>query len=269
MRLQALVDRAARRFQPPGDGAEPPDPPVRIRILEGGDPEQAIVDEVSREGHDLLITVAAGTPLSTTWRSRDVDRPLLRDCPCPVWLLDPVQHRGPSVVVVGIDVSPERSLDLNRRILSTAAAIAGEWNADLHVVHACSLVGEGALSRSFAGRSTHNLRQLRGRIREERRVRLQALLDAVPEAKGASVRVQDGDAFKALLQATHRLEADVLVLGHSQRTGLPRLLFGNLSENLLGRVHASLVVVKESPPPAHPPPVAAVQAEPTFGLVRS
>ncbi|MGD2069272.1 MAG: hypothetical protein PVI57_11410, partial [Gemmatimonadota bacterium] len=149
-------------------------PRIRLgaRVLEGG--SDAVVREVERERHDLVVKVAG--PERWPGGLDPEDRALLRSCPCPLWILDPVQRGILEVVVAAVDVSNGARPGLNTRIVRTAGSLAARTGADLRVVHAWSVPGESILASPLRGVSRPRLRNVVAATRQERRRRLLRLL---------------------------------------------------------------------------------------------
>ncbi|MBL8622742.1 MAG: universal stress protein [Myxococcales bacterium] len=84
-----------------------------------------------------------------------------------------------------------------------------------------------------------------------------ALREALCEAglPAAAGRVELGTPADTALRLASELDAELLVVGTHGRTGLSRLLFGNLAEELVARAPCSVLVVPLAPP-ASPDPDA-------------
>jgi nucleotide-binding universal stress UspA family protein len=193
--------------------------------------------------HDLVITVGRARGAGGPFRLGSVERALVRECESPVWILHPAQSPETRVVVAAVDVSTSAGDRLNREVVETAMVLAADLGAELHVAHCWSVVGESLLaSRNRGGSPGAAERVLTAAVRERRR-RVEALLEAVGGV--ANVVLCKGKVVSGLREVAWRLEADILVVGNAGRKGLGALFPGNAVERLMGRVPASLFVVRD------------------------
>jgi nucleotide-binding universal stress UspA family protein len=215
--------------------------PLQTKVL-CGTPFLAIIQEVLRCDHDLVIMSAdtGGGIRSALFGS--TSRHLLRKCPCPVWLLKDgqVPYRR---VLAGVDPEcekPEKAA-LNLKVLEIAGTIAELERAELHIAHAWSVEFEGLL-RSRAPKPA--LRQLLRETRQQRKDALQQLAAPFARTRPHQVHLRKGDPVKVLPYLARRKNIDLVVLGTVCRTGVAGLLIGNTAEHVLGQVDCSVLVVK-------------------------
>ncbi|SFX81958.1 MULTISPECIES: universal stress protein [unclassified Pseudomonas] len=189
---------------------------------------------------DLLIKDVTLEPLLKRVFVTPLDCHLLRDCPVPVHLVNQAVHGLPRQVVAAVDPSDPQANALNEQIVRTAGALALQCDASLHLLYACDLTpafnGEasllaGAWDEDFADalrESLHaafiNLAQSQG----------------VPAERRHFVVGQPVPVIHELIEA---FEADVVVMGTTQRVGLERLI-GSTTERALYSVPGSLLAVK-------------------------
>lgn len=194
--------------------------------------------------HDLLMTVAHRESLRWPLRYAPEERSLFQQCACPVWVLHPAQSRGVRVVVAGVDVSRQADEAVARRVVRSAGSLARAAGAELHVVHAWSVVGESVIGSASRGGGRHELERLLRSEAVARRARLDRLLERESMEPRPAVVLRHGRPVQVLESVVWERQADVVVLGDSpEREGLRRLLFPPAAEQLLGRVHGSLLVV--------------------------
>ena len=80
---------------------------VSAEILTGN-PAVALIQEVMRGSHDLLLRSHAAAPsASADQRFGPIDMRLLRKCPCPVWLEQPSRAGGSRRILVAVDPMPQ------------------------------------------------------------------------------------------------------------------------------------------------------------------
>ncbi len=216
--------------------------PITTAVL-SGTPFHAIICEVLRRGHDLVITTAdaAGGIGNALFGSTPAH--LVRKCPCPVWLLNAAERVPYRRVLAAVDVEREDpdEVGFNRKILDVAGAVAEMEDAELHLAHAWNLEFEDVL-RTQLRRSVW-----RGLLRERRTRRMAALWRlAANIARGRRHRIhlRKGLPSQVIPSLARREKMDLVVMGAAARTGVAKLLAGDTAEQVLGEVDCSLLVVK-------------------------
>ncbi len=222
-----------------------------------GDPAQEVVKRVLDAEHDLVIKTADGLSLSGKLFG-SVARSLLRNCPCPLWILKPQVHGEFDQVLAAIDVDAEdeEHLKLNEQIIDLAGSIARRDDANLHIVSVWDLWMEQALRRR-AGNAEID------RAVSKREAKVRAALDqllqgARSESDKVQVHIRKGNASRNILQIAEEVEADLIVMGTVCRTGVAGFLIGNTAEDLLSDVTCSVLAVK---PPGFETPIRANDAD--------
>ncbi|MGE0392724.1 MAG: universal stress protein [Vicinamibacterales bacterium] len=201
----------------------------------------ALIQQVLRGGHDLLMRSHTTQPGARPRAFGAVDTELLRKCPCPVWLVR--ERRRPLVVgAVNASTSDETEHALNRRIVGLTAALARVEQAEAVVLHAWIPFGERLIqSHASAAAAADYATEVRDRTARE----LKALVaSVVPEASGVRTSHRRGapeDVIRAFV-ASHG--ADVVVMGSVARSGIAGLLFGNTAEAVIRKLPCSLLTLK-------------------------
>lgn len=261
LRHRMLIGAWRRRLDELAGRAERVDPtraPLRTRLLEGG--TAAVLREVEREGHDLVFKVAGPGP----WPGGldPDDRALLRSCPCPVWILDPVQGGVLEVVVAAVDVCDGGRPGLSERIVRTAGRLAARAGADLRVIHAWSVPGESILASPLRGVSRPRLRAVVAAAQRERRERVRRLLERAAPEGPVRVSLPKDRPVRAIRREARRCAADVVLVGSATRTGPGAWIFGNVAEALVGHVPGSVLSLPPAPEDDARPRPAAIAARP-------
>jgi nucleotide-binding universal stress UspA family protein len=239
---------------------------VRLARARGVDARLGTVDpDVLRASseHDLLMTVARRDSLRWPLRFAPGERALLHRCGCPTWILHPVQGPRLRTVVAGVDVSAESDDAWNRRILDAAACLARGAGAKLYVVHAWTLLGESLLRSRNRGGSRQTVRRLLADTAADRQRRVERLLDGLDSEFRPRVLLRKGRTVASLEDVAWRRQADLVVVGSSDREGLGTLVFPTTAEQLLGRVPGSVVTV-HPPANAHAPTAGRTPAHRTL-----
>jgi nucleotide-binding universal stress UspA family protein len=215
------------------------------RLLRGK-PFLSIVQQVLRNGHDLVMKKAEGSVGG--FRTRlfgSTDQHLMRKCPVPVWLFKQNDGSGYRSILAAVDVGQGGNAELNAKILQLASSLAAREGSELHVVHAWALYGESMLRSPSRGVSREILTQLLKDEESERRRRLKAVAEAevVPEVE-AQLHVLKAEAPEGIGRIAESVDADLVVMGTLSRAGVRGLLIGNTAETVLGRLDSSVLTVK-------------------------
>ncbi|MEO1064512.1 MAG: universal stress protein [Actinomycetota bacterium] len=238
-RDQLLAD-LRERFSTTGDV------PVEYAVDEGG-AAPALVERVVRHGHDLLIVTSANDR-----RSRALVKRLLRTCPCPVYVVRPIEDDGRRVLAA-IDPEPEVA-DMNELVLGLAAALARWLELELHIVHCWELYGESMMRQSaFLHVDESEIDEMRHEVEDEERAAVEALVEEVVGPDRAQVHIVEGPPGQMIPALIDELGIDRLVMGTVARAGVPGLVMGNTAEQVLDAVECSVLAVK---PPGFVSPIA-------------
>lgn len=141
-------------------------------------------------------------------------------------------------VVVGMDleVTGEAALYEALRLAPTGAAI------HLHLVHVLARAPGNARSPraldALDARLTEAPKRLRAHVRE-----LSPRMPTTPLQR-VKLHVRVGEVAAEIHQVAIDEEADLVVVGTHQRRGLARVVLGNVAQDLLGRAHCPVLVVR-------------------------
>ena len=246
-----LVDHRLGRLRTIADGVR--NVPVTSELLRGR-PGIALIQEVLRSGHDLLVR-SHGRDLAETPRPFGaIDMELLRQCPCPVWLIG--RHRssrGPWRILAAIHANPNDAAEqeLNRTILDWALMLKAFGDAELTLLQAWTPYGASLLGARMSPD------EFTGFVEAARRIEDQALSALIEPFKDrlteVAVELIQGEPEDVIAQLVESHGIDVVVMGTVARTGLAGLVMGNTAERVLQRLRGSVLAVK---PPGFESPIA-------------
>jgi nucleotide-binding universal stress UspA family protein len=221
---------------------------VETEVLRGR-PDIETVRRVLRAGHDLVLKRAEGGDAGLF---PSADMRLLRNSPCPVWLVRAEQRsRLFARVLAAVDPTldeddpeAERRSALNRKILELTTSLADWDGAELHVVHAWEPFGEGLCRRWGIG-GDQVLEDIIERMHAAAGQALERAVAPYLDRIGpAHVHLLRGEAGQAIPRFAADRHIDLIVMGTVARTGISGLLIGNTAETILQRVGCSVLAVK-------------------------
>jgi len=142
----------------------------------------------------------------------------------------------PKMILVPIDFSPT-----SEHALDYACVLAAEVGAKIQLVHAIG----ATVSELDAVISDSMIETLR----EGAQARLEKLAKTRHElAAIVKVHVVSGEPRDAILEASKRCEADLIVIGSHGRRGLSRMVLGSVAEAVVRRAECPVLVVRGLPP---------------------
>ena len=218
-----------------------------------GTPYIELINAVQSQGFDLVVS---GTRGQAGWKRFLVgstsDR-LLRNCPCPVWVVKGGQGQPPRSILVPVDFS-----DCSLEAVEYAAFMAQRHQATLSLVHVLEPVSYGL-----------DFTLLHSGKREELRERLAARMTGLTTALGAvnikaDSHIRGGVPADSILDSARTIPADLIVMGTHGRRGLSHLLCGSVAEAVLRQSRCPVLTVR-SPKyaPGHRRIVTGATTEPT------
>ncbi len=214
---------------------------VSTAVLDGRT-SVAMIREVLRNDHDLVIKEAKGQHSRSGGFFGTTATRLLRKCPCPVLILKPDRPCRADRVLAAVTAMPDDDVHakLNGQVLELAAQAVTSGSPD--VVSAWSAYGESILKNHM---SEDEFDELEQRTEQHATRRLNALLKALEIQVGdANVHLLHGDAGELVPHCVREHDVDLLVMGTVARSGIAGMLTGNIAEQILDRVECSVLAIK-------------------------
>jgi nucleotide-binding universal stress UspA family protein len=211
-----------------------------------GRPATALIEEVLRSGHDLIMRSHARDVVTSGPRTFGaVDMELLRKCPCPVLLA----RQGPPLatprIACAVDASsvdPDTEA-LNAKIVGLALQMAACLESDPPTLFHAWVPFAERLVRSHAADETF------AAYLQNARQRAASTLREVARKSGAGVDdtrvvLRRGEPQDAIPEFVVSDGIDLLVMGTVARGGIPGMLIGNTAERVLRKLPCSVLAVK-------------------------
>jgi len=216
--------------------------PVTTEVLRGR-PAIALVREVLRSQHSLLMRSHGRGPSNEDRPLGAVDMQLLRQCPCPVWVVRRSTARLQRILVaVNTTAGEVVERGLNTTILELALLLQETEKAHLTVLQAWTAFGESVLrSRVPAAEVTKYVNTQRREVEHALSVFIASFDDRVRALESVVLRGEPWDAIPEFVESNG---IDVVVMGTVARTGIPGFIIGNTAERVLQRLRGSVLAVK-------------------------
>jgi nucleotide-binding universal stress UspA family protein len=172
-----------------------------------------------------------------------IDMHLLRQCPCPVWL---VGARGGRLrrILAAVNTSAAETIErgLNTTILELAVLLKEFEGANLTILQAWTVYGESLLSRRVSAKEMAEHVEASRRAAEEG---VSAFIEPFRQRlQDIDMQVVKGDPEKVIPHFVESHGIDLVVMGTVARTGVPGFIIGNTAERVLQRLRGSVLAVK-------------------------
>ncbi len=245
------VHSAKQAIKIEGDAVE-----ISVELVSGRRPPIRVIEEMLRNGHDLLIKEAETHDRGRGFKAFDMT--LLRKCPCPVWLSRPISRSRDEIkVAVAIDPDDKEQEPeaLSLRMLELSGSLAGSCSGELQIVSCWDFEMEGyVIDNPWVRVGEEKLAQAASEVRARHHAALQTLLEKLELPAKQVVHHLRGRPEKSIPEFIRRNEIDILVMGTVARTGIAGFVIGNTAENIIQELSCSLMALK---PPGFVSPVKA------------
>ena len=215
------------------------------RVLEG-EPVAEIVRQVERNGHDLVVVPVAAQRSARGKLVGIPAVPLMRGCPCPVWVLKPTPALpGGVLVAVNPGSADDQDGALSHSLIRLAACFARAVGGPLSILHVWHLAGEPQISRPLVGASSEQIVGLLDKAYNRAATATRQLLDKsdLTDIKHELYFEMGHPPAKVIAEFAVRKKIETVVMGMSGRSGMAGLLVGNSAEEVLRGVPCSVVTL--------------------------
>jgi len=220
------------------------DVPVDTAVL-AGLPAEALIQDVLRFGHDLLVRSHARDAVARGPAPfRTVDAQLIRQCPCPVWALGAGAAPEQPKVLAAVDAAAEDPIKqkLNAKVIELALLLTHVQDGSLVLLQAWEPFAERRVQNNVTDDDfSAYLDSTRNRVKQDVRNLVDSFADRLG---GVQVELRRGSMEDVLPVFAVSEGIDTVVMGTRGRTGISRRLVGNTAERLLDRLPCSLAAIK-------------------------
>lgn len=216
---------------------------LESKVIWHSRPFDGILQEISSHQYDLLITSAHQHSLLETFIFTPTDWHLIRKSPIPLLLVK--EHGWPEngAILLALNFSGEPEQEkLNAKLLREATQVAHLVKAKLHLVNT---VPSPALN--IALEVPGFTPELYSDALHQHHITLMEEFAALHHIPSQQTHVLDGLPEDVLPELAHELDAELILLGCSGRTGWSAALIGNTAEQVVDSLQCDLLVVKPDP----------------------
>jgi len=180
-----------------------------------GRPWIELLHRVIRDRHDLVVKTASGSARGRGLYLGSTALHLIRESPCPVWVVGDRADATGLRVVVAVDVDPDpATAAMATRILRVGAQLASN-GGELHCAFALRPLDEPLPSRHDA--KVARVQRLEDVVRTARS-EIESLVDRSGiKTETCRIHVLHGDVPEAIPRLARREKVDVVVLGTANR----------------------------------------------------
>lgn len=209
-----------------------------------GPPADALVQDVLRFGHDLVVRSHARDLVARPKSIGAIDIQLFRHCQCPVWAVGPGAAPQHPKIVGAIDASAEDPVKqgLNAKIIELALSLTQLQEGSLILLHTWHPFAEKRISSHSADEEfSAYLDSTRRRAKQD----LASLAESFgSRLAGVQLELRRGDVEGVIADFVVAEGIDLVVIGTMGRTGITRRLIGTTAERLLNMLPCSVLAVK-------------------------
>ncbi|QFU77043.1 hypothetical protein EY643_16075 [Halioglobus maricola] len=178
----------------------------------------AAVRAASRNRADMVFKSSFKHSTSQRMLTSTSDWTLIRECLCPVLLIKDIDRPPVPRILAGIDISArtENYEKLNEHILEFSRQLLESEMAEVHVVNAFP---------DF-------------RVKPDR----QKLME-VAGVDSEHVHIKLGEPDKVIVDVAKKLDASLVIVGNSHRSGIAALMHGNTAEKILDKLDCNVLAM--------------------------
>lgn len=212
-----------------------------IRVVWHNRPYEAIVAEVFRGEHDILIKGTRKHDVLESVIFTPTDWHLLRKCPCPVLLVKNAHWPEDASILASVHVGSENEshLGLNDAMVEQLNSLCDRLDAKAYLVNAYPITPANITIELPEFDPTTYTDAVRGH-------HLTAM-KALRQAHGYDQQqtlVEQGLPEDVIPEAVDKLNAAMVIIGTSGRTGLSAVFIGNTAEHVLDKIDCDVLALK-------------------------
>ncbi|RCU52686.1 MULTISPECIES: universal stress protein UspE [Corallincola] len=223
------------------DGYADRELPIQVKVVWHNRPFEAIIQEVLRDGHDLIVKATHEHDKLKSVIFTPTDWHLMRKSPVPVLLVK--QHAWPAkgniLAAVNSGSEEEAHISLNTQIVTAANDMATLLDADVHLVNTYpgTPVNIAIEIPEFDPKS-YNEAVCDHHVKELHKQAEHGGIDV------CNCHVKEGLPEDIIPRLADDLDAELVILGSIGRTGLSAALIGNTAEHIIDSLNCDVLALK-------------------------
>lgn len=219
---------------------------ISIEVLKNNTPAIAIIQQVLKNGHDLVIKEPELKTLQMGYKAIDLN--LTRKCPVPVWLCKPITcSRDKIRVGVAIDpdtTAPEEN-NLSCTLLEVSRHLTDFCNGELNIISCWDFTLENELRDNvFIKTDAENIAKLVEEEKNDHYNKLKNIIELSKIEGKNQIHHLRGKPEDTIPRFIDENNINILVMGTVARTGISGLISGNTAENIMQNISCSLLALK-------------------------
>ncbi len=174
----------------------------------------------------------------------DSDWDLIRDLEYPLWFVKPAAWQEKPVIIAAVDPlhAHDKPAHLDRMIIETAQAIAGQCKGMLRVLHTYQRLEEIGLRATWAFKPVKlPIKDIEAKILAEHTRALKILAETCDVPKEA-LHLMPGRAYEILPAFAFEQRASLVVMGALARSKLKQRIVGSTAARVLDHLHCDVLV---------------------------
>jgi universal stress protein E len=220
---------------------------VSYKVVWDNPLHEAIVREALRVDADFVVKDTHHHSVISRALFTNTDWHLIRECPCPLWLVKSISAPNHPAVVAAIDPTHEhdQTTALDHRIIQTAQLLSVMFEERVQLVHVFEPPSPPLTGPFIAPAAA--LSSLDPSLVEQARnahVKAVQTLAADIGFPAEQVHIRDGDQVEVLPEIAGELNANIVVMGAIARSRMQRAIVGHTAEKALELFPCDVVVVK-------------------------
>jgi nucleotide-binding universal stress UspA family protein len=218
-----------------------------------------MIQLVNENGYDLVIKPSEDEGLAgKLFGSKDMG--YLRQCPCPVWLVNPNDGQESQILVAAVDIKPDYPIHelavrkrLNLDVLKSLNSLANIKKSTVKVVAVWYAENENTLRDSlFFHKEKTEVDTYVKDVEVKYKLSLNELMqefEAYCQSEALELPKYDvvmlkGQPRKELTKYLSLVRAELVVMGTVARIGVPGFTLGNTAEGVLHQLNQSIFAIK-------------------------
>ena len=167
------------------------------------------------------------------------DWQLIRNCPDPVMIVGDKPWKEGGVILAALDLGSnnENSLRINEDILKQSIQLAKATESE---VHACYSI---TIPKPLADLDVIDPVAYENKMKANLDPVIRHLVDTA-ELNQETLHLLSGKPAREICRISHKINADLVVIGNKSKASLRGRLLGNTAENVLHKIKADVLVIK-------------------------